>query len=184
MQAHLTSQDQLVNYAIAFIALLVTTSQYLAKTSINLTSIVSLGSSIVFASLSLMFARYDVNIAICSGYITSILKPRIENLILQTQNKKVKILLWENENVKFRFSKKHAFVLNIYTIGRQGILVAPSIGILAFYIFNRDFTLQVSLWENVLLGISIIANINLLISLFYVVSLYAKGNPIFEASSK
>jgi hypothetical protein len=184
LHIHLANQDQLINYAIAFIALLVTVGQYVTGTYSYLAPLVTLGASIVFASLSLMFIRYDVNISICSGYITYILKPRIERLIFQTQKKKSQVFLWENENIKFRLSRKHVMGQYINTMGRQGILIVPSLGLLLFYVFNRNFSLAVPLWENLILGVSAVTNLSIIISLFYAVSLYAKGNPIFETPSK
>lgn len=182
LQTHLSSQDQLINYAIAFIALLVSAGQYVTGTYTFLTAAVYLGASIVFSLLCLMFARYDANIAICSGYITYVLKPRIEKLIFQVQKKKKLVLMWEDENIKFRLSRRHVVAQYINTIGRQGILIIPSTGILLFYIVSRDFRVPVPIWENILFGLSVVANVSVLYSVYSAVGLYVKGNPIFPES--
>jgi len=178
LQYHLSNQDQIINYAIAFIALLVTVGQYLTGNFISFRPYILLGASIIFSLLALMFLRYDANIAICSGYISYVLKPRIEKVILKAQSEKVPVLMWEEDNVKLRFSKKHVLENLFLTGGRQGILIVPSIAILLFYVFTTDLTIA-SIWHNLLLGVNILTILIVVNSVIYTIGLYVKGNPRF-----
>lgn len=184
LQAHLTNQDQLVSYAMALIALLITVGQYVTDKFGYVSPLVFLGASVVFASLSLMFIRYDTNVAVCSGYITWILKPRIEALIVKTTKIQTPVLLWESTNIRLRFHGRHAPINYLLTGGRHSILIIPSVGILTAYLLTRDFSRPVQLWENTILGLSIIANIIVCISMFSTAIMFSVGNPKFEQEIK
>jgi hypothetical protein len=173
-----TSQQQVATLSITLLAALGAASQLINKQEISEMSgvipIILLASCLSFSFFSLMIFWCDIRIAYSAGYINSVLRPRMQNILRTALNRIPEIWEWETASLRNLHSWRFMFLEGISTIGRYAISIVPSILLFFIYIIERKAYQQVSALENSLFVLSFIALLFSIISAIFVVILFSK----------
>lgn len=173
-----SGQQQVVSFSIALIAALGALGQFVVSGQGEMfeqsTPIIVLIASLTFSAFSLMNFSYDIRIAFSAGYINSVLRPRMEKIIANTQENPPKVWRWEDTNARRIASPRQVLFEAGGVLSRYAITMVPSLVLTIFYGVNRDYAKQASVWEDVLFGMAIVSVLLILISGIYAILVFAK----------
>lgn len=185
LQARLGHQNQIINFAIALTAATVAFLQLSSgdrplETSIQMLRPAYPYFSLLFSAFALMYLEHDATMAHLGIYIDTNLRPRIENILLQTGNES-HIWQWGRWRAQrqFRYGLTSPFHYAM-TSARYALTIGPSVGFAILFWTHRDRCQPLASYEQIIFGLVLFTIFWVLISTVYVSRLYFFRREIVE----
>ena len=177
LNLHVMSLHEITNYELIFLAALVSLGpSLLANSQGNIIRLFLLGGSIVFSAFALLLLWHDTDIAYLAGYISAVIKPRLESILNQVTENSKPVLLWE-EFISMNRTRK--FPNNLgdvsVSVGHYALAIVPCIGlfIAGFAMINPD--IPTTPLDKAVMALASFGVLLVVIAMIYVVWIYVTG---------
>ena len=124
-----------------------------------------------------MLFWYEVRVAYTAGYINSVLKPKMDNILSLVLNYKTSAWIWENANAELTSNFRVAILDFSITTSRYLITIIPAILLIISYFsirLSQPLLLQNRLLvEIILLVFTLIAFLMVIATSIYTIHIYA-----------
>lgn len=175
IDSHETNQHQVINFAISFLAAGILLIEYLLINNYLFDILRSslLIGALVFLFFSLIYLWHDTSIIYLAAYINHILRPRLEEIISKQNKSKISVLLWDDFQNEKRFGRFPRNITESFlSLGRYGVTIIPSFGLLLFYVVTMIPFTYVPVWQKTIFWITSVIFVLTVISSGYVAWLF------------